>query len=153
MRAPRRKTLATVLLDGFAKAFVNDIHVSITLEDVSFRQGQNTLSFKPLVVVSRGPTPKIVAVGERVPVTEPVTEVNLFDCKSLGSTPEEKYDCLERFFRYAFRLLSKRSTVLRPRVVISATPELSTALCGYEGALLTSACLSAGARECVFRAA
>lgn len=145
--------MCPVLVDTLAKVFGKDIEVTANPTEFLFRQGDAVLSLRPLVTVSSETPPKVLAVGERVAVTQVAVVVDLFDSRSAEAHTGLKNDCLEAFFRYAFARLANRATIIRPRVIVSVTRELSHILCGYEAPIFAAALVRAGARECVVRAA
>ena len=61
-----------------------------------------------------------------------------------------KSECLVVYFRYAFRLITKRCALVRPQVVFKNSQSLSRLLCGYQDSLLLAAVTDAGARVCIF---
>lgn len=147
-----RKTLVAALLDRLTKALGKDIFVSVNPEEVVFHRGEKVLRLRPFVILSTDPEPRILAVGDQVPLMEPSVVIGLLDPASRAELASHKPGCLEAFFRFAFIQLAESHTMIRPRVEISVTEEVSQRLCGYEAAVLRSACIASGARECIVRA-
>jgi len=128
------------------RAVVKDIEISLSPREVCFRKGDAAISLRPTVTLSS--ESRVLAVGEKVPSTDSITEIELFNPQSIGTGPYLKYECLQAFFRYGFTRI--RTTIVRPRVIVSLSREFPHLFCGYEAAVLRQALLDAGARECVF---
>jgi len=140
----------SVLGTGFFRASLKgarNIEISLSPREVCFREGEAVLSLRPIVILS-SESRVVLAVGQKVPSIEPITEIELFNPQSIGTGPYLKYECLKAFFRYAFTRFGTR--IVRPRVIVSLSREIANLFCGYEAALLRQALLEVGARECVF---
>jgi len=139
----------TGFIAAILRAVVKDIEISLSPTEVCIRKGDTTLSLRPIVTLSSESRLRVLAVGEKVPPTEPITEIELFNPQSIGTAPYLKYECLKTFFQSGFSRLGRR--FLRPRVIVSVSPEFTNLFCGYEAPLLSQAILDAGAYGCVFK--
>ncbi len=96
-------------------------------------------------------SPTVLGVGDEYVPTQPNRRIKLFEENKNGTHKDlVKAECLDAFFRHAFRLITRRSAMIRPKVVFKNSFSLNKILCGYQNSILASAAVNAGARECTF---
>jgi hypothetical protein len=88
-----------------------------------------------------------MALGGDPLTTQPAYSIPLFSSGARLPPGLSKADCLERFFRLAFkRLMDGYFFRMKPRVEVHGLATLEPALAGYQESLLTTALKAAGAR-------
>ena len=87
-----------------------------------------------------------VALGGDPLTSQPAMSVPLFSRGGAVPSGLTKTDCLERFFRLAFkRLMDSYVFRTKPRVEVRGLASLNSALSGYQDRLLSEAIIKAGA--------
>lgn len=139
--------------DLLNKLFTNDFTIDVETDRFTFTtDGRSTTlgSFLYLQRATNGAL-KVVAVGESISdISGSLIRVDLFAPSLLPPEAQDRTELLEAFIRFAFHKVHKRTTLVRPTVVIRGVDKLSRVLHGYERGLLDRAVKSAGARSVTF---
>jgi hypothetical protein len=134
---------------------MNAIQVDLSPERITLRADGRVHTYTPVLHILPGRNsglrrilvgPMQVALGGDPLTSQPAQTVPLF--AGGGLLPQEltKSDCLERFFRLAFkRLMDGYVFRTKPRVELRGLASLDLALAGYQRELLTEAMTKAGA--------
>jgi len=128
------------------------IEIEVSPDRFVFKRNDLTKSLTTKVYLSNNTNnAKILGVGDEFVATQPNICVELFQEIQKGELPNlVKSQCLDAFFMYAFRLITKKSAMIRPRVVFKNSESLNALLSGYQDTILQTAAINAGARECLF---
>ena len=140
------------MLSSILNLLCAEIVVEVSPDRFVFRRENEFKSLKTKIYLSAEiNAPTVLGVGEEYVPTQPSRCIKLFEENKNGSFKDlVKAECLEAFFRHAFRLITKRSAMIRPKIVFKNTLSLNNILCGYQNSILASAAVNAGARECTF---
>ena len=128
------------------------IEIEVSPDRFVFVRNGEVKSLKTKIFLSNDSTKKkVIGIGEDFVATQPSICVELFQETEEGVLPYlGKFECLDAYFRYSFRLITKRSAFVRPLVVFKNSKSLKSLLCGYQDKILLTSAMNAGARECIF---
>jgi len=126
-----------------------------------FTTGKTAVHLETFVYLdTSGGTPRVLAVGEEVPMLAGVIRVDLFrnaNGLSTSAINVSKMDCLSAFCRLGIQKLTgwhvfglRRTAMIRPHVTVSGLATLDPVLHGYQAAVLRQALETAGASMIVF---
>jgi hypothetical protein len=131
------------------------IHVDLSPERITLRADGQVHAYTPVlhILPSRNSgwrrvlvEPTQVALGGDPLTSQPAESVPLFSGGAALPPGLSKADCLERFFRLAFkRLVDSYVFRTKPRVELRGLASLDSALAGYQRELLIEAMTKAGA--------
>ena len=147
-RAP--KGLLAWLLDRFGPR----ITVQVDPDAFLFTTGKTAVHLGTFLYLdTSGGTPRVLAVGEEVPMVAGVIRVDLFrnaNGLSTSAINVSKMDCLSAFCRLGIQKLTRRSSMIRPHVTVIGLATLDPVLHGYQATVLRQALESTGASMIVF---
>jgi hypothetical protein len=128
------------------------IEIEVSPDRFVFKRDDVIKSISTKVYLSNNSTKAIIiGIGDEFIATQPNICVELFQEIQEGELPNlVKSKCLDAFFMHAFRLITRRTAMIRPRVVFKNSQSLHALLCGYQDIILRTAATNAGARECLF---
>lgn len=129
------------------------IEIEVSPDRFVFIRNGKVKSLKTKIFLSDDSTRrKVLGFGEDFVTTQPNICIDLFQENDENSLPDlGKSECLDAYFRYAFRLITRRSVLVRPQVIFKNSESLRRLLCGYQDKILITAAINAGARECIFQ--
>ena len=130
----------------------SNIIVDVSPDRFIFKRNDTIETIKTIIYLSDNSAKRrVLGIGDKFFPNEPNKRIELFKENRKGLLPPlGKAECLDEFFRFAFRLVTRRTAMVRPKVVFQNSDSLDKLLCGYQDKLLQSAAVNAGARECVF---
>lgn len=128
------------------------IEVEVSPDRFVFKRDDVIKSLSTRVYLSENSDKAIIlGVGDDFIATQPHICIDLFQEVQDKELPDfVKLKCLDAYFMYAFRLLARKSAMIRPLVVFKNSRSLNGVLCGYQDTILLSSAGNAGARECLF---
>ena len=138
-----------------ARLAIQAIHLDLSPERVIIRADGRMTTYEPVLHLlhseNRGWRRAVfgstrMALGGDPLTTQPAYSVPLFSGGAKLPLGLSKADCLERFFRLAFKRLMKGYVFrTKPRVEVHGLGRLEPALAGYQEGLLREALKTAGA--------
>ena len=140
------------MLSSILNLLSAEIEIEVSPERFVFKRGNEIKSLKTKIYLSDVPTKsQVLGIGDEFIPTQSHICVELFQENMDRLLPNlAKSECLDAFFRHAFRLITRKSAMVSPRVVFKNSKSLNKLLCGYQDSILMSAAVNAGARECIF---
>ena len=128
------------------------IEIQVLPDRFVFKRNNEIISLKTKIYLSDNSTKaQVLGIGDEFIPTQSNICIELFQENKNGLLPNlAKSECLDTFFRHAFRLITRKSAMVRPLVVIKNSKSLDKILCGYQDSILLSAAINAGARKCIF---
>jgi len=140
------------MLSSILNLLSAEIEIGVSPDRFVFKRKNEIRSLRTIIFLSDDSTEsKVLGIGDDFISTQSNIRIELFQENQDGSLPNiAKAECLDAYFRYAFRLITRRSAMVRPRVVFKNSKSLDRILCGYQKLILQSAAVDAGARECIF---
>jgi len=128
------------------------IEIEVSPDRFVFKRDDVIKSLSTKVYLSNNSaSAEILGFGDEYVATQTNICIELFQEIQESELPNfVKSKCLDAFFMYAFRLITRRSVMIKPLVVFKNSRSLNELLCGYQDPILMSAAINAGARECIF---
>jgi len=153
-RAPlkRRVIRGIYMLSSFLNSLSAEIVIEVSPDRFVFKRDSETKILSTKIYLSDC-SAKAVALGfgDEFMATQSNICIELFrETNTVILQNVVKAECFNAFFRHAFRAITRRTAMIRPRVVFQNTKSLNKILCGYQKSILTWAAINAGARECIF---
>jgi len=140
------------MLTSIINLISGKIQIEVSPDRFVFTRNDEVKSLKTTVFLSDDSKKRrVLGIGDDFVATQPNVCIRLFQENDAGILPAlGKSECLDAYFRYAFRLITRRSAFVRPLVVFRNSESLNTLLCGYQDKVLLNSAMNAGARECIF---
>jgi hypothetical protein len=140
------------MLSSILKLISAKIEIEVSPDRFVFRRNNEVKSLTTKIYLSSNSAKALVlGIGDEFIPTQPNVCVELFrDSQEIELPTLAKSECLDAFFRHAFRMVTRRSIMIRPQVVFKNSESLHNLLCGYQDSILMAAAIDAGARECIF---
>lgn len=140
------------MLSSILNLLSAEIEIEVSPDRFVFKRNNEIKSLKTKIYLSDNSTrSQVLGICDEFAPTQPNICIELFQENKDGLLPNlAKAECLDAYFRYAFRLITRKSAMVRPRIVFKNSKSLNKLLCGYQDSILMSAAINAGARECIF---
>jgi hypothetical protein len=99
-----------------------------------FKRNNEIISLKTKIYLSDNSTKtQVLGIGDEFIPTQSSICIELFQENKNGLLLNlAKSECLDTFFKHAFRLITKKSAMVRPLFVIKNSKSLDKILCGYQ---------------------
>lgn len=125
--------------------FSKKIYIKLEKDECLFYDGKNSIVIPTRVYYKKINNQKIIiAVGEYQNEDNSIC-INLFD-----KARDDKFNFLEKYFRYANELLHNRKSFISPNIIVETTKPLNEVLSGYEEYIIKEALLESGAFKIEF---